>query len=84
MCRRDGVWWQGPKNSYMKYNILKINQKEEYREEEEWVTDQMNLNCNTGIPISMEYPMQLLRQHVVLGKIFDALLKSSKDTAPEK
>ena len=62
--------------------ILKINRKVEYPEEEEWVTDQLNLHWHTGIPISMKYLMQLLRQHVVCRKLFDDMLKSSK--APAK
>ena len=70
----------------MKYNasrvILKINLKVKYPEEEEWATDQLNLYYNNGIPICMEYLMQLLRQHVVCRKLFDDMLKSSK--APAK
>ena len=52
------------KHSYMKYNasrvILKINRKVKYPEEEECVTDQLNLHWNTSIPISMEYLIQIL------------------------
>ena len=48
------------------------------------MTDQMNLNWNTGIPIFMEYLMQLLHQHVVSGKLFDAVLKYSKAQAQKK
>ena len=73
------------KHSYLKYNatcvILKINQKVKYPEEEEWVTDQLNMHWDTGIPISMEYLMQLLWKHVVHEKLFDAMLKSSKAPA---
>ena len=50
-------------------------------EEEEWVTDQLNMHWNTGIPVSMEYLMQLLWKHVVHEKLFDAMLKSSKAPA---
>ena len=42
-------------------------------EEEEWVTDQLNLHWNTGIPISMEYLMQW--QHAVCGNLFKLLYK---------
>ena len=73
------------KHCYMKYNaswdILKINRKVKYPEEEEWVTDQLSLHCNTGILISMEYLMKLLRHHVVCEKLFDVMLKSSKGPA---
>ena len=53
--------------SYTKYNascvILKINRRVKYPEEEDWLIDQINLRWNTGIPISTEYLMQLIRQH---------------------
>ena len=70
------------KNSYMKYNasrvIPNINQKVKYPEEEEWLTERLNLHFNTGIPISMEYLMQLLRQHVMCGKLFDVYSNSQR------
>ena len=73
------------KHSNTKFNasrvILKTNRKVKYPEEEEWATDQLNLYWNTGIPISMEYMMQLPHQHVVHGKLFYAMLKYSEALA---
>ena len=48
------------------------------------MTDQIRLCWNTCIPISMEYLMQLLQLHVVRGKLFDAMLKSSKAPAQKQ
>ena len=67
---------KGHMKYYLSHVILKINRKIKYPKEEEWVTHQLNFHWNTGIPISMDYLMQLLQKHVVSGKVFDAMLKS--------
>ena len=48
------------------------------------MTDQLNLYWNTGIPLYMEYLMQLLQKHVFCGKVFDAMLKFSKASAQKQ
>ena len=45
------------------------------------MNEQLNLYLNIGIPISIEYLMLLLLQHVICGILFDVMLKSSRTPA---